>query len=147
MNWGWKIFILYTGFVLLTLIMVFFTMNQNIFLVADDYYKQEIEYQGQIDKINNARTLAQPLIVNYDSLLKILVIIYPKEHVNQGIVGGIDFFRPSDARLDKYYALAPDSSGRQTFLLQSFNKGRWRIKVQWQSRGVPYYEEKDIDII
>ena len=84
MNWGWKICILYSGFALLTLTMVFFAMNQEVFLVSDDYYKQEIEYQGQIDKMENARALSEPLVISYDSLSKNLVIIFPPDHIGQG---------------------------------------------------------------
>ncbi len=147
MNWGWKIVVLYSGFVLLTLAMVFFTMNQEVFLVADDYYKQEIEYQDQIDKINNARTLEQPLAMHYDSLGKALTITFPADQATGGIAGKINFFRPSDARLDKLYVLKPNGNGSQKFLLQTFNRGRWRVKIEWRSRGVSYYEEKEIDIL
>lgn len=147
MNWGWKIFILYTGFVALTLMMVFFTMNQDVFLVADDYYKQEIEYQGQIDKITNARTLEKPLEIQYDSLGRALTLTYPPDQVTRGIAGEVNFFRPSDARMDKLYMLKPNSKGTQTFSLQDFNRGKWRVKIQWSSMGVSYYEEKEIYIL
>ncbi|MCK5210529.1 MAG: FixH family protein, partial [Cyclobacteriaceae bacterium] len=38
MNWGWKIVVLYSAFVIMTLSMVFFFMRQKVDLVADDYY-------------------------------------------------------------------------------------------------------------
>jgi hypothetical protein len=44
-------------FVVMTLAMVVYFMGHKVDLVAEDYYKQEIEYQDQIDKIANTQAL------------------------------------------------------------------------------------------
>lgn len=147
MNWGVKIFILYTAFVLLTLSMVFFTMNQEIFLVEKDYYKQEIAYQEQIDKMHNAKALSIPLIILFDSTASSLTLSYPPQQLQDGINGTIHFFRPSDAGLDCTYAISPDSAGRQSFSLLEFAKGRWHVKVHWESAGTSYFDQETIDIL
>ena len=65
MSWGWKIVVLYGLFVMMTLSMVFYFMGHDVDLVAKDYYRQEIEYQDQIDKIENARSLKEPIDLEY----------------------------------------------------------------------------------
>ncbi|MGB1317661.1 MAG: FixH family protein, partial [Flavobacteriales bacterium] len=54
MNWGWGISIFYGSFVVFMLGMVTLAFQQDFDLVADDYYEQEIAYQGRIDQMNNA---------------------------------------------------------------------------------------------
>ena len=70
MNWGWKIVVVYSGFVVMTLGMVFYFMGHKVDLVAKDYYKQEIEYQDQIDKITNAKSLDEPIGFEYTAAEK-----------------------------------------------------------------------------
>ena len=58
MNWGNKIAIAYSSFVIFMVILVISCVKQNgIFLVSEDYYKQEIQYQDRIDNISNTRQL------------------------------------------------------------------------------------------
>ena len=50
-NWGWKIAILYGGFVCFMLVMVFIASNQKVELVTTNYYEEELKYQSHIDKM------------------------------------------------------------------------------------------------
>ena len=99
MSWGWKITLLFAGFVIFILFMVFRSLNQDFHLVADDYYKQEIEYQKVIDGIRNTKQLGDEFAVSYDSRTHKLLLQFPEDHKNS-IKGEIHFFRPSDSGLD-----------------------------------------------
>ena len=44
-NWGWRIVILYSGFVLLILFLVYKTTTVNDDLVTTDYYAKELKFQ------------------------------------------------------------------------------------------------------
>ena len=101
MNWGWRIVVLYSAFVLMTLFMVVFFMRQKVDLVAKDYYRQEIEYQEQIDKISNTNSLKEPLDVLYSSKNRTISVQFPSEHAAQGIEGKIHLYRPANADEDK----------------------------------------------
>ncbi len=58
MSWGNKIAIAYSLFVVLMITLVTMCIKQkDIFLVSDDYYKQEIEFQDRIDKNNNLNSI------------------------------------------------------------------------------------------
>jgi hypothetical protein len=53
MNWGYKIAITFILFGALIIFMVVKSFQQNIDLVTDDYYQEELKYQQQIDKLEN----------------------------------------------------------------------------------------------
>lgn len=125
----------------MTLIIVFFTMKQDIFLVSEDYYKQEIKYQDQIDRITNANALEQPLMINYLKSENKIEIIFPKEHADAGINGHIVLFRPSDARLDRKFEVKHDDLGRQLIQVNDFQRGNWKIKVSWESSSNEFFKE------
>ena len=63
-NWGTGIVLAFIGFISFILYFVI-TMSTNKKydhdLVTDDYYKQELEYQSDINKEKNAKTLNQNL--------------------------------------------------------------------------------------
>ncbi len=146
MSWGWKIVILYSLFVIMTLGMVFYFMGHKVDLVADDYYKQEIEYQGQIDKMSNTRSLNKPIGVEYLSSERILRLQFPDQDNQTAIKGKIHFYRPSDSDLDKTFEVKPDAAGLQVISTGSMNKGLWKIKINWTSAGMDFYDEKVITL-
>mgnify|MGYP003351831803 CR=1 FL=1 len=49
-NWGWRIVMLYGGFVVLILFLVYKTTTVKDDLVTPDYYAKELKYQEQLDK-------------------------------------------------------------------------------------------------
>lgn len=146
MNWGWKIVIFYSAFVAMILGMVFYFMGHKVDLVADDYYKQEIEYQGQIDKMTNARSLNQPIDLEYLTSDRMIRLRFPVEQIQTGIRGKIHLYRPSDSSLDKLFEVKPDSSGVQNISVGSLNRGLWKVKISWSSDGVDFYDEKVITL-
>jgi len=146
MNWGWKIVVLYSGFVVMTLAMVFYFMGHKVDLVAEDYYKQEIEYQDQIDKINNTKSLEQPIIFEFSAAQRIVKINFPSEHLTKGLNGKIHFFRPSDSSMDKMFDINPSENGEQVIAIGSLSKGLWKIKISWSAAEKEYYDEKIITL-
>ncbi|MDZ7607986.1 MAG: FixH family protein [Cyclobacteriaceae bacterium] len=146
MNWGWKIAILYSGFVVMTLGMVFYFMGHKVDLVAEDYYKQEIAYQDQIDKMSNSQAMLQPLGIDLDRQTLSAIIRFPTEHASAGIQGSVQLYRPANSDEDKSFDILIDSTGVQSVLLTGFSKGLWKIKVMWNSGGKDYYSEKVVTL-
>jgi len=144
MNWGWKIVVVYGAFVVMTLGMVFYFMGHKVDLVAEDYYKQEIEYQDQIDKISNARMLKEPISFEYNASERKVKLTFPSEHLDNSLVGTIHFYRPSDSDLDKKFRINPTESGDQTLSVGSLNKGLWKVKISWTTADKAYYDEKTL---
>lgn len=145
MNWGWKIFFVTAGFVLFILFMVFKAMQQDFHLVYEDYYDREIKYQGEIDRMRNARALADQLKIEYLLAENKVKLTYPREH-RKSIHGDIYFFRPSDSSLDVTMPIQADLDGIQIISVAGFKKGLWQVKVNWAFGNRSYQEEQNITI-
>jgi hypothetical protein len=143
MNWGWKIFFIIAGFVLFVMFMVFKAMQQDFHLVYEDYYDKEIKYQGEIDKIKNARDLEDGLKIEYFLKEDKVKFTYPSVQ-RKSIKGSIYFFRPSDASLDTFFPIQPGQDGIQIISVGSFKKGLWQVKVNWTFGSEEYQQETNI---
>ena len=128
-------------FMLFIIALVIGCMRQDFFLVAKDYYRQEINYQKHIDKVNN--TYASQKTVNLDNQagkgyinLQFPLVAKGKD----GVAGKIVLFRPSDARKDVVIPLNLDNKNQQIINTGSLDKGLWKIKVDWSESGEPYYD-------
>lgn len=143
-NWGTGIVLAFIGFISF---IMFFIINMNINkkydhdLVAEDYYKQELSFQNDIDKENNSKSLLKN--VSWEKTDEGLLIKFPETlEVNQ-IKGKVFLYRPSNKQLDfettislsNHNLLIPDKR-----LLD----GRWNIKVDWQYNGKLYLYKKEI---
>jgi len=146
MSWGWRIVVVYAFFVIMTLSMVIYFMGQKVELVADDYYKQEIEYQDQLDKIANTKLLKEPIGFAYSASGNSISINFPQEHLMQGIKGSIHFYRPSNADEDKRFEVLPAKTGEQKIAVGSLSRGLWKVKISWSSSGNDYYDERVITL-
>lgn len=140
-NWGTKIAIFYSLFISFTLFMVYSSFNQNYDLVTEDYYAQEIKYQQTIDSKNRANDLSNALQVSI--IDKQLVVHFPQKE--QAITGSIMVFRPSDQRKDFKETLSV-SEGKHSIPLQKFSKGKYLLKVNWESKQTQFYTEQTIII-
>lgn len=142
MNWAMKITITMILFAGILATMVVVCMRQDIFLVADDYYAQEIQYQGRINEINNYNALETALNINYKKANKTADFVIPQG--NESTKGTIVFFRPSDARFDFEQTIALDSNGQQQLDLSGKVPGLWKVKVAWTDNGTAYFTEQTI---
>lgn len=143
MNWGTRIFISFAVFAAIIISMVVISFQQDIHLVADDYYKQEIEYQSQITKIENFKQLNQPLSIKYWSEGHKASIQFPVGNEDKP-EGEIHFFRPSNGKLDFKVAIQTNLSGSQMLDLSQAVPGLWKVKVSWQADGQSYYDEQTL---
>ena len=145
MSWGWKIFIVFTAFVGFILFMVFSAVNQEFYLVSDNYYEKEIQYQGEIDMIRNARALKDQVKIMYDPNVQNITFIFPEEH-KTAVSGNIYFFRPSDSAADQVFTIDADDTGTQSISVKSLRKGLWQVKVNWTFGATGYQEKKNITL-
>jgi hypothetical protein len=144
MHWGIKIAIFYGGFVVVVLASVFFAMTQRVNLVSDNYYEKELKYQEQIDKSQRTKTLKEK--TNIQLLERQVKIKLPALPDKNNPKDYILFYRPSDPSKDFKVAIASDSLGFQTVSIEKLSKGFWKIKLNWTSGGVEYYDEGMINI-
>ena len=140
-HWPLGIAIIYVLFVLIMIAMIIFSRCEQISLVTEDYYEQEIKYQQQIDRIERAKSLSNPVHWVYDQDKNLIKIQFPNKPDPELINGNILFFRPSDAQQDKQIALKLSSNGSQIVSTKHLAPGYWKLKIFWQSDQTDYYDE------
>lgn len=97
-------------------------------LVSEDYYKDELNYQGEIDKLNRGIELKENVYLKKadDGLL----IVFPKEFNFKTISGTIKMQRLSNDKIDFNLPIKLVSN---EFLIQDKDlvTGRWDVKIEW----------------
>ncbi len=141
LSWGTKLGMFASIYVIGVLAFVVFSTTQDINLISKDYYPQGIEYQDKIDKIKNAQSLIEKLIVSQNA--GTIQIQFP-EGMRNNLSGTVTFYRPSGAENDLYFDLKLDESGIQTFNSDRLIKGRYTIQVDWKQQTREYYYEEAI---
>jgi hypothetical protein len=139
--WPIGIAIIYTVFVLVLVAFVIFSRFHNVDLVTEDYYDQEIKYQEQINRIDRAQSLPEPVNWIYDNKKSTVNVNFPPDFKPNQVRGNILFFRPSDAKQDKLVALNLSADGTQQISTKNLTPGFWKIKVFWHVMKNEYYKE------
>jgi len=143
-NWGTGIVIAFVAFISF---IMYFVINMNINkkydhdLVTEDYYKKELDFQNDINKENNSKSLE--VNIKWEKTTEGLLLEFPETLNIENITGKVFLYRPSnkqfdfetDISLSNHNLLIPDKR-----LLD----GRWNIKVDWQYNGKSYLYKKEI---
>lgn len=142
-NWGTGIVLAFIGFISFIL---YFVVRMNIDdstdheLVTDDYYKQELAYQIEIDAEKSAsRMNARLKLTKTEQGLK---LSFPESFDVKKISGKVSLYRPSNRHLDFDFPISLSNS----HLLIPDNRlldGRWDITVKWDYEDNSFlYREK-----
>lgn len=142
-SWGTGILIGIIVFVVISVSMTIIFMMQDVNLVTDTYYENSLQYQDEIDKQNRTLALNEEVIINFNG--ELISISFPSNYLNKKVSGEIDFYRPSDPKLDFKLPLQL-VEGNQIIPVQRIQKGFWRLKLNWIMDGNGYYNEKAITI-
>jgi hypothetical protein len=137
-NWGHGIAIFFSAFVVFILTAVFTSTHENIHLVTENYYAEELAYQQRIDEIENTNQLKGEVSLRMNEGKFELTFPETKELLS----GKIQFFRPSDSALDKVFAVNTDTNGKQLIATKGMVNGYYRVKITWQMAGKSYYKEE-----
>lgn len=138
MNWGHGIAIFIACFVSFMLFLVVKSHQQNIDLVTENYYEQELQYQHHIEKVRNTQQLEETVRIKPEQGR--IQLSFPA--LSAPIQGQVQLFRPSDARFDLLTELQPDSQNQQYIATNSLPPGYYRIKINWQAGNQDYYTEE-----
>lgn len=145
-NWGTGIFLSVTIFIIATLSVVSYIISLDFYLVSKNHYEEGVKYQETIDNKARAQKMENPVVVLFDESTTSIKIIFPNEIKQDSLSGNVTFYRPNNPELDKKYKLDLNMDGLQTIPVGEFEKGRWRLSVEWKSDSLSYLEEKNIFI-
>lgn len=131
-NWGTAMVIAMVLFMAFILQFVYRSIAVDKYehhLVSEDYYKDELYYQLEIDKMNNASKLGQN--VKIDRVGEGMLVSFP-EDMNFAKIKGIAYFqRPSDERLDFQKEISL-SDHDMLITDKKLINGRWNVKIDWE---------------
>ncbi|WP_196894462.1 FixH family protein [Aureivirga marina] len=143
-NWGTGIALALAAFIIFILSFVYrvmFNDEYNHHLVSDEYYKEELHYQEQIDKMNNANNLEENLKILQTE--KGLEVVFPKEFDTNKIQGTIYLQRLSKKELD---INVPIELMSNVLIIpkEKLLEGRYDVKIDWTYNGKGYLFKKKI---
>lgn len=143
-NWGTGVLLAFVGFISFILYFII-TMNMNNKydhdLVSEDYYADELQYQNDINKLENSKTLKTNL--SYIKSAEGLIIQFPKRFNYKTITGKVFLYRPSNKQLD-FETVISLSSSHLLIPDKRLVDGRWNIKIDWQYNGQSYLFKESI---
>ncbi|MCB0663415.1 MAG: FixH family protein [Saprospiraceae bacterium] len=142
LNWGTGIGIFYTLF---ALTMVFFVIKSTTYdnsLVVDDYYEKDLNYQEHYNRLENSQSLTEDLKIELNAKLGQVNFMFPE--AMGGVKGEILFYNPTTKHKDFTVNIAPNDLNRMEVPVKDLSNGRWKIKVNWEGNGLPYYKETEI---
>ncbi len=145
LNWGQSLFLALALFIIFIGSFVYKSLmmpEYNHSLVSEEYYKEEIHYQQEIDRLNNAVELTQNLVVKRTP--EGLSLIFPDTFDYSKISANLKLQRIADESFDITKKLKLDSL---TYLVPDKHlvKGRYSIKIDWEYGGIPYQLKEKID--
>lgn len=143
MNWGKSIVLAFVLFAAFIATLVTICVQQDISLVTKDYYKEELAYQRQIDRIAHTAMLSEKPSIQREGehLLKVSYADFPKIQR-----GALELFRPSDAALDRHFTLQKTSDPSVYFSTEGMEKGMYRARLRWSINGEEFFLEQVIHL-
>jgi hypothetical protein len=117
-------------------VLVFVCVREDIALVSANYYQDELVHQVKMNQQRNMADLKdQPVIKMAEGQINVLFQSFDKLEK-----GELRLARPSDERLDQRFKLT--NQPEQNFELVRWERGLYRVSMQWSMQGKDYYYEK-----
>jgi hypothetical protein len=145
LNWGTRIFFLYTAFVLLIVTLVWKSTQTKFDLVSDDYYQQEVGFQKTIDARTNTAHLAQRPVAGVTA--EAILIFFPQDFAGKGVSADVQLYSPANAAMDKKFSALGLRDGQISITRKSVAPGRYIMKLSWVSEGKEYYQEMPLNLL
>jgi hypothetical protein len=138
-SWGTGIAIFYSFFVIAMLVFVYAATNQDISLVSDTYYEEDLGYQMKLDKIQRTNQLKHIFELSIEQNSTGISVTIPEELSH--FKGNMTLFHPAYASLDQAYPIENNAQHKQLIPVQRLKKGRWLVKIEGENEGKNYYHE------
>lgn len=104
-------------------------------LVSEDYYKDELHYQEEINKLNNANTLDKNIELKQTS--DGVILIFPDNIPQDNISGVITFQRLSNQKLD-FTEEIHLTDHKQLIPETKIVPGKWIVRIEWKNGDEEY---------
>ncbi|MBC34472.1 MAG: hypothetical protein CL663_00295 [Bacteroidetes bacterium] len=139
LNWGTGLTIFIVIFCLGIFVFMYVAFNNDIELVEEDYYPKELNYQSQIDQMENVQKLGEQVQIEKSD--NFISLKFPASQSEDSIQGQILIYRPSNEKLDLTYRIKLDSNNMQQISTDVLVPGKYLFKIAWAYQGIAYYQE------
>ncbi len=143
-NWGTSIVIAIISFMAFILYLVItMTTNQEFThdLVTEEYYKQELTFQDQLDRETNSKNLTTNIGVERTD--EGILVNFPQDLDLNDIKGNINLYRPSNKEQD--FTIPVNLTAHQVLIpARHLESGRWNIEINWTYGSESYYFKKEL---
>ena len=141
-NWGTGIFLFYTIFALSLVFQVFKSTQYDNSLVVDNYYEEDLNYQAQFERKQNAQNLQEPVEIDLAAAEQALTIQFPAEVADA--IGVVHLYRPSGKAADQKMPIQLDKDRQMRLSTRDLLTGRWSVRITWTSGSKEFFTEEDI---
>lgn len=138
-TWAHGIILTMLSFMIFILSLVFnsqYTGKNAGDLVTDNYYEKEINYQQEIDAINQANNLSIKPKVTLESYG--ILITFPEEFDNKNTTGTFLLYRPSSSDLDINSKLIITADHKVVITKDKLVPGVYELNLYWEKDKVKY---------
>lgn len=116
--------------------MVYQMFQLDINLVRDDYYQKSTQHDEKMNE--EIRTEKVNIDLFYDRKNENITFIVPNEW--QDVSGEIQFYRPSDSKMDFTVPIVMQNS-KQILSTGAIANGKWQVKAFFEHQGETFYKE------
>lgn len=137
-NWGHGVSLILGIFIIFILTFVYKTVVRPEYdhkLVSEEYYKDELHFQQEIDRVNNALQLKQNVELSKSD--KGIHVVFPPIFEADKIKGFVELQRANDDKLDLKTEIVLDSM-QMIIPADKLRKGSYNIKVVWDYEKMPF---------
>ncbi len=143
MNWGWKMGLVYVGFVSIMISFVMRARNEKIDLVSSDYYEQELAFSDRMAAVSRANSLEfKPSL----SLLNDNILVEYPQTWNSTSSGKIRFYCPNNAKSDIEFPMTFNTANPQVIQKSLLVPGPYEVYFEWTESGENYFVQQKIKI-
>lgn len=143
-HWGHGIMLFLLAFMIFILSFVYKTLFVKEYdheLVSKEYYNEEMAYQQEVDRLDNAKKLENPITINV--LDNGITITFPQEFDGTKVSGWVKLLKVDDDKKDFQSDLKLSSNVMQ---VNNLSKGTYHAKVKWSYEGKDYQVNHKIQI-
>lgn len=143
-NWGTGIVIAFGLFMTFILFFVFKVQSDSKYdneLVVEEYYKQELKFENQMQKEQNASNMSEKIEIKTSE--EGIKITFPSDLDVTLVKGKVSLYRPSNKKLD--FEVPISLSGSHLLIPENtLVGGRWDISIDWTYDGKEILTKKTI---
>lgn len=140
LNFGHKIAIVYTIFAVSMVGILIMSMQYDHELVTENYYENELKYQGKkdaFDNLNNAPFKAE-FVQSQDDIR----LVFKDLPSDISPTGTLSLYKPDAARYDEHHEIALDGGAGMSIVPRG--RGRYKAEARFKAGGTDYYLTTDI---